>query len=261
MREVTSVVYNQECADGMKSLPDSYIDLTVTSPPYDNLRTYNGYTFDWEATLEQLYRVTAAGGVVVWIVADQTEDGSESGTSFRQALYAMECGFKLHDTMIWYKHGVTFPHNKLYHNCFEYMFVFVKGAIKTANLICDKKNVRMENSHWGSWREADGTLRRKIHKPIGEYGRRFNVWQIQPCKSSTERTGHPAQMPIALARDHIISWSNPGDIVLDPFLGSGTTRIAAYDLQRNFIGYEIDAEYFRMQEKRFEQTQQQTRLF
>ena len=256
-----NIAYNEDCVQGMRKLPDACIDLTVTSPPYDNLRTYHGYAFDWKATLEELYRITKSGGAVVWIVADQTKNGSESGTSFRQALYAMEIGFNLHDTMIWDKRGVTFPHEKLYHNCFEYMFVFAKGAIKTANLIHDHINERAGKKAGSSWREPDGTVKTKKSRIIEQTGRRFNIWRMPPVVSNSERTGHPAQFPLRLVSDHIISWSNEGDTVLDCFLGSGTTRIAAYDLNRNFIGYEIDPDYFQQQEERFSKHTAQISLF
>lgn len=260
--EVTSVAYCAECVSGMLKLPDNSIDLTVTSPPYDNLRTYNGYTFNWKATLEQLFRVTKPGGVVVWIVADQTKDGSESGTSFRQALYAMECGFKLHDTMIWDKESFVYPCKSRYFGVFEYMFVLSKDKPKSVNMICDRANKSAGKKIHGTQRQPDGSMKIQNGRIVGrrtyEIGRRFNVWHMPPVQSSIERTGHPAQFPLALARDHIISWSKPGDTVLDPFLGSGTTRIAAHELGRSFVGYEIDREYFDLQEKRFAQWAAQT---
>lgn len=167
----------------------------------------------------------------------------------------MECGFKLHDTMIWDKGGVTFTHSNRYFNCFEYMFVFAKGKLKTANMITDRKNKRPESARHSTFREADGTLKGKIRKPVPEYSRRFNVWHMPPCKSNTERTGHPAQMPIALARDHIVSWSNPGDVVLDPFLGSGSTGVAAVNTGRGFVGIELDPSYFSIAQERIQAAQ------
>ena len=258
-----NTAYNMDCIDGMKQLPSDIVDLTVTSPPYDNIRDYNGFSFEWKRTLEELFRITKPGGVVVWIVADQTINGSETGASFRQALYAMECGFNLHDTMIWDKGATSFPDSNRYLPCFEYMFVFSKGKPKTTNLIADRRNLSEGIIGHGTWRQKDGSLKPKTGKRMayGEYGRRFNVWNIPPCVSNNERTGHPAQFPIRLASDHIRSWSNEGDTVLDPFLGSGTTRIAAYDLQRNFIGYEISKEYYDQQEERFSLHSSQTSMF
>lgn len=242
------------CLEGFKSLSDASIDLTVTSPPYDNLRTYKGYTFEWKPVLEQLYRVTKQGGVVVWIVNDATVNGSETGTSFKQALYAMECGFNLHDTMIWKKDSCAFPEETRYYPNFEYMFIFSKGKPKTLNLIEDRKNLWGGSNVRGTFTKADGTRvnRSETWKEsiCKEFGRRFNVWEI-PSEKNNE-TGHPAVFPKRLVSDHIKSWSNEGDLVLDPFLGSGTTRLACYDLDRNFIGFEISKEYFEAQEKRWE---------
>lgn len=257
-----NIAYNMDCLAAMREMPDKCIDLTVTSPPYDNLRDYHGYVFDWKETIKELYRITKDGGVVVWIVNDQTINGSETGTSFRQALFAMECGFNLHDTMIWQKSGFSFPDIDRYYPVFEYMFVWSKGKPKTANMIADRLNLRSGTKIHGTSRQSDGTLKPSNgigKRNVPEYGRRFNVWKI--CEEKNNQTGHPAVFPIALARDHIISWSNKGDTVLDPFLGSGTTRIAAYDLKRNFIGYEISKEYFDKQEERFANYTAQENLF
>lgn len=258
---MNSVAYNRDCLEGMKEIPDATIDLTVTSPPYDDLRKYNGFSFDWRETIEQLYRVTKNGGVVVWIVSDQTINGSETGTSFRQVLYAMECGFLLHDTMIWEKETCVFTKPNRYYPVFEYMFILSKGVPKTFNPIKDRINISVGRKVCGTQREKDGRMRRLLGegKEIEEFGTRYNVWQINSEKNNT--TGHPAVFPVSLAQDHIRSWSNEGDLVLDPFLGSGTTRIAAYDLNRSFIGYEISKEYFNAQEERFIQHSSQISMF
>jgi site-specific DNA-methyltransferase (adenine-specific) len=247
----------------MKTLPDDTIDLTVTSPPYDNLRTYNGYTFDYKKTLSELFRVTKRGGVVVWVVNDQTVDGSESGTSFKQALFAKECGFNLHDTMIWEKDSCAFPEQVRYYPLFEYMFIFSKGNPKTFNPIMDRRNKWGNTKVHGTFRNPDGTLKERSTTwkdvSVKEFGARFNVWHI-PCEKQN-KTGHPAVFPVQLAKDHIISWSNPQDLVFDPFLGSGTTRIAAWDTDRNFVGCEIDRTYYEKQEERFRMFSAQGRLF
>ena len=199
---------------------------------------------------------------MVWIVNDQTVKGSESGTSFRQALYAMDIGFNLHDTMIWKKESCAFPESTRYYPNFEYMFVFSKGEPKTFNAIEDRPNKWAGMNVHGTFRNADGSVTNRSetwkNTICKDFGCRFNVWEISSEKNNT--TGHPAVFPLKLAQDHIISWSNEGDTVLDPFLGSGTTRIAAYDLNRNFIGYEIDADYFQKQEKRFEEHTDQQRI-
>ena len=247
----------------MGKMEDECIDLTVTSPPYDNLRTYNGKISQWsfdkfKDIAKELYRITKNGGVVVWIVSDATINGSETGTSFRQALWFMSCGFRLHDTMIWDKQALTFPCPKRYHSCFEYMFVFSKGKIKTSNIIQDRENKHRGETVHGKDRLADGTTKKQNgygKRKIKFYGARFNVWRMNAVQSSKERTGHPAQFPEQLANDHIISWSNPGDTVFDPFMGSGTTGKMALKNHRNFIGMEIDEQYFQIAKKRVEDAQ------
>lgn len=258
-----NVAYNMDCVQYMETVNDCTFDLTVTSPPYDNIRDYNGYIFDYKKTIEQLFRVTKRGGVVVWIVADQTVDGSETGTSFIQCLFAKECGFNIHDTMIWRKDSCSFPEQTRYYPVFEYMFVWSKGKPKTFNPIEDRENKWGGLSVHGTFREKDGKTRNRSETwketICKQYGSRFNVWDIPSEKNN--KTGHPAVFPLALAKDHIKSWSNKDDLVFDPFLGSGTTRIAAHDLYRQFVGCEIDKEYFDKQEERFKRHTAQGRLF
>ena len=231
-----------DCLIGLQQLQDSCVDLTVTSPPYDTLRTYKGFSWDFEETARELYRVTKQGGVVVWIVNDATIKGSETGTSFKQALYFKEIGFNLHDTMIWNKGTLTFPNPLRYHSGFEYMFIFSKGKPKTVNLIEDRVNKYAGTTIHGTDRQPNGDTTKQAgagKRRVKAIGARFNVWNIPPVQSSKERTGHPAQFPERLARDHIISWSNEGDTVLDPFMGSGTTAVACLQSGRAFIGFEI----------------------
>lgn len=253
------------CVEKLKELPDNSIDLTVTSPPYDNLRTYAGYISTWgedvwKKAIQELYRVTKKGGVVVWIVSDATINGSETGTSFKQALWAKDCGFNLHDTMIWEKNTFYRPQKTRYWSCFEYMFVFSKGKPKTVNLICDRPNRWAGVKNRGtSRRNPDGSF--KYGKPYitQKYGNRTNVWKCNTGGGAATKDKiaykHPAIFPESLARDHIISWSNAGDTVLDPFMGSGTTGKAAVMLNRNFIGIEINEEYLQIAEARIEQAQ------
>ena len=254
--------YNMDCVQFMSTMDSETVDLTVTSPPYDNLRDYGKNTFDYEETIKELFRITKQGGVVVWVVADQTVNGSETGTSFQQTLFAKKSGFRLHDTMIWEKDSYSFPETVRYQQCFEYMFVWSKGRPKTFNPIEDRKNKWAGCKMHGTFRMADGSTRKRSEtwKEIEckEYGKRFNVWQIPSEKNN--KSGHPAVFPLTIARDHIITWSNVGDVVFDPFLGSGTTRIAAYDLGRNFIGTEIHKPYFDAQEDRFKRHIAQPRL-
>ena len=249
-----------DCLEKMNEIPDGGVDLTVTSPPYDNLRSYNGNNVQWgehvwRKVLSELYRVTKQGGVVVWVVGDATIKGSETGTSFKQALYAMECGFNLHDTMIYKKTGGGARGSNLaYWQNFEYMFVFSKGRPKSINLICDKKNSKAGSRDSGvNGRAKDGTKRYKKISRVAEFGRRENVWVI-PAGNNTrdDKTDHPAVFPESLAKDHIISWSNEGDTILDPFMGSGTTGKMAKILGRKFIGIELDEEYFKIAKERIE---------
>jgi site-specific DNA-methyltransferase (adenine-specific) len=233
----------------MARLDAGSIDLTVTSPPYDNLRSYNGYSFDFEAVAKELYRITKDGGVVVWVVGDATIDGSETGTSFRQALFFKEIGFNLHDTMIYQKHNFSNPSSNRYHQIFEYMFVFSKGKPKTFNALKDRPNV--EAGKIGSWgkntsRQVDGTMVERKRKVNTEFGMRYNIWRIK----TEMKPLHPAPFPEELARDHVLSWSNPGDVVYDPFMGSGTTAKVAIETNRKYLGSEISSEYWEIAQKR-----------
>ena len=251
-----------DCIEKMKDIPEGSVDLTVTSPPYDNLRTYNGNNEQWnedvwKAVIKDLFRVTKDGGVVVWVVGDATIKGSETGTSFKQALWAKDCGFNLHDTMIYEKTGCAMPSNR-YLASFEYMFVLTKGKPLTQNFIEDRKNRFPER--WGKGRKVrnkDGSWSYRENYKAKEYGRRFNIWRYNNGgqgyghpDSPELASKHPATFPLNLAHDHIISWSNEGDTILDPFMGSGTTGVACKNLNRNFIGIELDSDYFKIAETR-----------
>ena len=230
----------------MRGLSENTVSLTVTSPPYDNLRDYNGHISQWthskfKSIASELYRITAGGGVVVWVVGDATTNGSESGTSFRQALHFIDCGFRLHDTMIFEKNSSTFPARKTgnrYTQIFEYMFVFSKGKPRAAKLICDKPN------KWAGYKDFSG----KLKNPVPDFSPRTNIWKY--TTSFNDKTGHPAPFPEMLAGDHILSWSNIGDVVLDPFMGSGTTGKMCVINERSFIGIEIDSSYYETAKKR-----------
>ena len=245
-----------DCLEIMKSLPGQSIDLTVTSPPYDNLRSYNGYSFDFEGIAKELYRVTKDGGVVIWVVGDATINGSETGTSFKQALYFKEIGFNLHDTMIYQKNNFANPSSNRYHQIFEFMFVLSKGKPKSFNPIKDRKNVCAGESNWGAnkARQKDGSFKERPKKIVSEYGMRYNIWEFMTSKGFATKDNfayfHPAIFPEKIAYDHIVSWSNEGDTVLDCFLGSGTTGKVAKQLNRQFIGIEISPEYLEIAKKR-----------
>jgi DNA modification methylase len=241
-------IINASCVGALANLKSGCIDLTVTSPPYDNLRTYNGYNFDFHGIVSQLFRVTKAGGVVVWVVADATLDGSETGTSFTQALSFMKAGFNLHDTMIFRKRNpIPQIYRKRYNNEFEYMFVFSKGKIQTHNPIlvdCVHAGLELGSTTYKNYSKGVQG-RTKLANPVKLQKVKGNIWEyvVGKKKEDQEAKGHPAPFPVALAEDHILSWSNPGDVVLDPMCGSGTTCIAARRHGRRFIGIDVSPEY------------------
>jgi site-specific DNA-methyltransferase (adenine-specific) len=251
------LLFNESNLETMARMPDNFIDLTVTSPPYDNLRDYNGYSFVFESVAKELYRVTKQGGVVVWVVGDATVKGSETGTSFKQALYFKEIGFDLFDTMIYAKppRGAV-GNNKTYWQTFEYMFVLSKGKPKTINLIIDRKNKESREGDNGTKRIENGELLKVKRGGYSEYGRRTNIWEYGIGKGQSTKDNiafeHPAIFPEQLANDHIISWSNEGDIIYDPFAGSGTTGKMAILNKRKCIMSEISAEYCDIIKKRLE---------
>jgi site-specific DNA-methyltransferase (adenine-specific) len=255
-------IINEDSEKVLKEIPSNSIDLTVTSPPYDEIRDYKGYNFTDTVLcniIAELFRITKSGGVVVWVVGDATVNGSESGTSFRQALKFMEIGFKLHDTMIYEKNTSSFPARRdgnRYTQIFEYMFVFCKDKIKNVNLICDKPNKWAGHTNWGknTTRLKNGELQETSDiKPVPDFSPRNNIWKYNVGKGfnskDKESHEHPAIFPEQLAEDHIISWSNEGDIVLDPFSGSGTTSKMAKKNNRKYIGIDISEEYCKLAEK------------
>ena len=247
-------IYNENCLETMAKMPDNFIDLTVTSPPYDNLREYKGYSFAFEEIAKELFRIIKQGGVLVWVVADATINGTESGTSFKQALYFKEIGFNLHDTMIYRKENYTPLTHKRYEQEFEYMFVFSKGKPKTFNPILIDcihagKIIKRSRSTYESGlskRQASD----KQPKPTGDKKQKGNVWSYKVGGGKT--VNHVAQFPLQLANDHIISWSNEGDLVYDCFMGSGTTAKAAIAANRKYIGSEISKEYYDIIQKRLQ---------
>ena len=246
-----------DCLDVMRGFADKSFDMVLTSPPYDNLRDYKGYSFDFEGIARELYRVTKDGGVVVWVVGDATIKGSETGTSFKQALYFKEIGFNLHDTMFYFKRGgLNSGSLKAYQQKVEYMFVLSKGVPKSINLIKDRANIHTQPRNKMK-RQVDGTYQKQVVN-IKPFGVRYNLWTYDTGKGKGSKDDtaflHPATFPDALAEDHILSWSNEGDTVLDPFLGSGTTLVAAKHLNRNATGIEISPEYCAIAQQRLDST-------
>lgn len=246
-----------ENSEVMSKFPDDCIDLCVTSPPYDNLRSYRGYTWDFVATAHELYRVTKLGGVVVWVVADETKDGSESGTSFRQALAFMALGFRLHDTMIYHRESQPRQNNR-YEQHFEYMFILSKGTPKTTHL----KQVRCVQAGITQRRNSRDNNSDVLVKSINvtaETKNKGNIWTygVGGAHNTADAytSDHPGSFPEKLAEDHILSWSNEGDVVLDPFVGSGTTCKMAIKHHRHFIGIDISPEYCDLARRRISTVQ------
>lgn len=242
-----------DCAKVLEEFPDECIDLTVTSPPYDNLRQYNGYVFDFESIAQQLYRVMKIGGIIVWVVGDETKKFSESLTSFKQAIYFVDvCRFRLLDTMIYTKitYPPAYPTLKRYANQFEYMFVFSKEKPKTFNPQLENKTEgsinRQRYKVSTGMRQRDGTVITKYTSNTEKLKQKTNIWHIFDDKKNT----HPATFPEKLAEDHILSWSNPGDIILDPMCGSGTTLKMARKSGRHYIGIDISEEYCQLSRDR-----------
>ena len=243
-------IYNMNCIEGLKLINEESIDLTVTSPPYDNLRKYSSddvWDFDkFKEVADQLYRVTKKGGVIIWVVADSTVNGSETGTSFKQALYFKEIGFNIHDTMIYKKlNYVPLTHNR-YEQEFEYMFCFSKGKPKTFNPI--KIPCKWAGTEtWGNtsyYKTDDGVLTSKPKTIINDTKIKGNIFEYHTGSTTVSgKIKHPAMFPLDLANDMILSWSNENDLILDPFMGSGTTAISSIDNNRNYVGFEISKDY------------------
>lgn len=253
-------ITNGDSATILSSIKSNSVDLVVTSPPYDDLRDYNNestWNFDiFKKIARQLYRVVKDGGVVVWVVGDSVVKGNKSLSSFKQALYFQQIGFNMFDVIIYEKAGTAPPHKNRYFNAFEYMFVLSKGNPKTINLLEDKPNKWANHSTFGNVtrREQDGTLTPKGRKVVRPFGVRTNIWRYNNGKGFSTKDKiayeHPAIFPEKLAQDHIISWSNEGDIVLDPFCGSGTVAKVASLLNRKWVGIEISSEYCKIANER-----------
>jgi len=244
-----------DCVNEIQRWKTNCIDLTITSPPYDNLRDYQGYIFEFEKIAQQLYRVTKQGGIVVWVVGDATIKGDETGTSFKQALYFKEIVFNLHDTMIYEKSSFNNPSSNRYHQIFEYMFIFSKGKLKTFNGLKDRANKysRLGGDYTRN-KKGEKIKGKNTGKKLNPFGLRFNIWRyvvggghVTKDKIAYE---HPAIFPEKLAADHILSWSNEGNIILDPMCGSGTTCKEAKKLNRKYIGIDISEEYCEISRKR-----------
>ena len=251
-----NTIFNEDCLNTMRGMPDGVIDLVITSPPYDDLRNYKGYSFDFESIAKELFRVVKEGGVVVWVVDDATVDGSETGTSFRQALFFKEVGFNLHDTMIYMKNNPMPQTGKRYNQCFEYMCGLSKGSPKTFNPITGETKYKGVANMKD--RGKDGSLYYRKMERVNEkkVGNIF-AYSVGGGISTKDKIAfqHPAIFPESLVKDQMITWSNEGDLVYDPFMGSGTTAKVSMLLNRNWIGSEISAEYVNITNIRLKNTE------
>jgi len=245
-------IYCVDCVEGMKKLPDNCVDLVVTSPPYDNLRDYKGYVFRFEEIAQGLFRVIKSGGVVIWVVGDKIKNGNRSLTSFRQALYFQEIGFNVHDIMIYRKKNTPFMRSNAYTNCFEFMFVFSKGTPNTFNPL-KTSTARNGMEKLVSNKKTDG-INRKVWAELKKEKTLTNIWDyaVGLGGSSNDKFAfkHTAIFPEKLAQDHILSWTNESDLVLDPMCGSGTTCKIAKLHNRRYIGMDISESYCAISEKR-----------
>ena len=266
IQQYINQIINGNCVDVMQLFPENSIDLTITSPPYDNLRTYEGYSFPFEVIANQLYRITKRGGVVVWVVSDATIDGSETCTSFKQALKFVDEGFNLHDTMIFKKtNPVPQIYRKRYNNEFEYMFVFSKGPISTHNALrvpCLHAGLELKGTTYKNYSKGEQT-RTKLANPVKNEKIKGNIWEYVVGKKAVDQESkeHPAPFPYDLAKDHILSWSNENEIILDPMCGSGTTCVAALENNRNYIGIDISPAYCDLAKKRLEKHKEEMGMF
>ncbi len=265
-QQVLDQIIHGDCLDVMGTFETESIDMVLTSPPYDNLRSYKGYVFPFEDIANELLRVVKHGSVVVWVVGDATINGSETGTAFRQALYFKEIGFNLHDTMIFKKRNpIPQIYRKRYNNEFEYMFVFSKGQVRVHNQImvdCLHAGLELNGTTYKNYSKSE-QKRSKIANPVKNQKIKGNIWEYVVGKNLEDQDAkdHPAPFPCALARDHIYSWTNAGDIILDPMCGSGTTCRVAKQLERHFIGIDISPEYCELSKNRIKNAIIQKSLF
>ncbi|MBK8911673.1 MAG: site-specific DNA-methyltransferase [Chlorobi bacterium] len=266
MKNIFNSIIKGNCVEVMKGFDSEIIDATITSPPYDDLRNYKGYVFPFEDIAKELFRITKQGGVVVWVVADATIEATETGTSFKQALFFKEIGFNLHDTMIFKKKNpIPQIYRKRYNNEFEYMFVFSKGIVKTHNPImvdCMHAGLELNGTTYKNYSKNE-QIREKFANPVKDKKIKGNIWEyvVGKKQEDQEAKGHPAPFPCELVRDHVASWTNPGDVVLDPMCGSGTTPRVAAEMGRSYIGIDISQEYCELASRRVKLIEAQPTLF
>lgn len=256
-------IYHENCIDTLRRMPDDLIDMTITSPPYDDLRDYKGYHFPVEEIAAGLFQKTKSGGVVIWVVGDRTLNGGETLTSFQHAITFQKAGFKVHDTMIYAKNNpIPSDCGKRYRQCFEYMFCFSKGQPKTFNPIT--QTIKQEKA-FKSFRitkvgrndlahDHVAPKERKVDN-IFYYGDTEVFYYNVGTSSSKDKVAfdHPAIFPEQLVEDQIKTWTDAGDLVYDCFMGSGTSAKIAHLTGRNWLGSEVSADYINIAQRRLEQ--------
>lgn len=242
-----------DCVDFMSRMKAESIDLTVTSPPYDNLRDYKGYSFAFEEIAEGLHRVTKIGGILVWVVGDRI-NGGKTLTSFRQGLYFQSIGFSMHDVMIYQKKNTPFMRSNAYTNAYEFMFVLSKGRPKTFNPV--KQPTARNGLEMLTYNKRPDGVNKKTLGKLNREKTKTNIWSyavgLHGTTSDKIAFQHPAVFPEKLAEDHILSWSEVGDTVFDPMCGSGTTCKMAYLNGRHYIGVDISSDYVEIAKQRLE---------
>ena len=252
---VRNKIIHANCVDLLSEIPNETFHMVLTSPPYDNLRKYEGVNFNFTKIAKQLYRILKTGRVLIWVVNDATINGSETGTSFRQALEFINLGFNLHDTMIFRKtNPIPQIYSKRYNGEFEYMFVLSKGRVEVHNPIrvpCLHAGLELNSTTYKNYSRGK-QKRTKYANPVKKQKVKGNIWEYVVGKNVLDQGAkeHPAPFPIQLALDHIISWTNEGDMVLDPMCGSGTACLAAAMQKRIFTGIDLSKNYCRIAEKR-----------
>lgn len=253
-----------DCLDGMARMPGESVPLSVTSPPYGGLRTYDGHSsFDFLAVAKELYRVTMPGGVVVWVVQEQIIDGSESGETSRQRLAFADIGFRLHHTMVMAKSGGHQHSSNRYGRALEYAIILSKGVPRYFCPFRDKPNKEAGRMKTFKNRLPDGSFAPVKHRMTPPFGIRPPVWTYATGRNVTAKEGyaldHPAVMPEKMAEDHILSWSKVGDLIFDPFAGSGTTLKMARLNYRNYLGFEVNPDYVEIARRRLRDGEVQIR--
>ena len=247
-----------DSAEVLKNFPDNSIDMVVTSPPYDGLRDYNGFSLDLHKIGKEIYRVLKDGGIAVMVIQDATKDFAKSLTSFRTIVdWCDNVGFRLFETVIYHKNGTEGAWWKQrFRVDHEYMPIFMKGKKPQ---YFNKEPLKIPSKHGGKVmsgsgnRRTDGTLSETVRRPINTMKCRGTVWDyLMAGDKNPLKRKHPAVFPDKIPYDCIQCFCPEGGLVLDPFIGCGSTAVMAKVLGRNYIGIDISREYCDLAEERIE---------